>query len=360
MPISEALIREKLRTLSDPYLGLNIVAANALKTLTIQNNQVSIALKFGYPLGNYSAQLNHTIFELLKPLVEEAKLTLSIDWKVNKHSTQASVKPVPGIKNIIAVASGKGGVGKSTTAINLALAIAAEGARAGILDADIYGPSQPVLLGVKEKPAVGKNKRLQPIIQYGLQTMSMGYLVAEETPMVWRGPMASSALQQLMYETMWDDLDYLIIDLPPGTGDIQLTLAQKIPVSGTVIVTTPQNIALFDAKKALMMFRKLDIAILGIIENMSTHICSQCGHQDPIFGSMGGEKLAAQFGVSLLGQLPLNTKIQAYSDKGMPTVIAEPTGDIAYLYREIARSMTAKLSLRPRDYSVLSSMRVLD
>lgn len=276
--------------------------------------------------------------------------------KVNQHTCQNGLKPIPGIKNIIAIASGKGGVGKSTTAINLALAMHTAGARVGILDADIYGPSQPLFLNTKtQKPTIQKDregKRLDPILQYGLQSMSMGYLSDPDAPMVWRGPMVSSALQQLLYETAWDNLDYLIIDSPPGTGDIQLTLAQKIPVSGVVIVTTPQEVALLDAKKALLMFRKLGITILGIVENMSTHICTHCGHAESIFGSEGGSKLAAQFDVPLLGQLPLDKQICAEADMGKPTLISDPEGKIARLYAEIADRVVTQLSLQPRDYSM--------
>lgn len=276
--------------------------------------------------------------------------------KVNQHFCQNGLKPVPGIKNIIAIASGKGGVGKSTTAVNLALAMSAEGIRVGILDADIYGPSQPLFLNTKEqKLVVHKDrgaKRLDPVVKYGLQTMSMGYLADPDAPTVWRGPMVSSALQQLLYETAWDNLDYLIIDLPPGTGDIQLTLAQKIPVAGVVIVTTPQEVALLDAKKALLMFKKMGIAILGIVENMGTHICSHCGHAESIFGSEGGGKFATEFEVPLLGQLPLDSRICAEADIGKPSVVSDPEGKIAGLYREIARRVTTELSLQPRDYSV--------
>lgn len=284
--------------------------------------------------------------------------------KVNQHSCQNGLKPIPGIKNIIAIASGKGGVGKSTTAINLALAMAKAGASVGILDADIYGPSQPLFLNTKtQKPAIQKDregKRLDPILQYGLQSMSMGYLADPDAPMVWRGPMISSALQQLLYETAWDNLDYLIIDLPPGTGDIQLTLAQKIPVSGVVIVTTPQEVALLDAKKALLMFRKLGITILGIVENMSTHICTHCGHAESIFGSEGGSKLALQFEVPLLGQLPLDKRICAEADIGKPTLVSDPESEIAGLYVEVAERLATQLSLQPRDYSVAVRTVVAD
>jgi len=357
--LSEQTIQDILKAILDSYLGLDLLTSKVLKTLIVQEDKVSISLRFGYPLGNHLAHLRDEIQQSLQPLLGAAQLQLTIDWKVNQHLPQAGTKIAPGIKNIIAVASGKGGVGKSTTAVNLALAIAGEGARVGILDADIYGPSQPHLLGINQKPILGANNQLSPVLKYGLQTMSMGYLVAEEAPMVWRGPMVSKALQQLLYETTWDNLDYLIVDLPPGTGDIQLTLAQKIPVSGVVIVTTPQEIALLDAKKALIMFRKLGISILGIVENMSTYICNHCGHSESIFGLDGGKKIAVQLDVPLLGQLPLNAKIQAQADQGNPTVVCEPEGEISTLYREIAQRITAQLSLCPRDYSAAFSNVVI-
>lgn len=261
------------------------------------------------------------------------------------------MKELPNVKNIIAVASGKGGVGKSTTAVNLALALGISGARVGILDADIYGPSQPLMLGVTERPQINANKTLKPILAYGVQSMSIGYLIDEHTPMVWRGPMVSMALQQLLHDTHWDNLEYLIIDLPPGTGDVQLTLAQKIPVNGAVIVTTPQDLALLDAKRAFEMFRKVNVPILGIIENMSLHTCSRCGNEERIFGEGGGQHFSDSYGVELLGSLPLDIKIRAQIDSGKPTVVADPEGPIAHLYREIAQKMVTKLFLQAKDPS---------
>lgn len=257
-----------------------------------------------------------------------------------------TMKPLPHIKHIIAIASGKGGVGKSTTAVNLALALAKRGARVGILDADIYGPSQPLMLGVTERPTITDTKSFKPVMAHGLQSMSIGYLIGETAPMAWRGPMVSTALQQLVYDTLWDDLDYLIIDLPPGTGDIQLTLAQKIPVTGAVIVTTPQDLALLDARRAYELFRKVNVQVLGIIENMSLHICTNCGHKEPIFGTGGGEKMASQYGIELLGALPLDKQIREQTDQGTPTVAADPNGTIAELYCDIAEKITHKLSLQ--------------
>jgi ATP-binding protein involved in chromosome partitioning len=258
---------------------------------------------------------------------------------------------IPGVKNIIAVASGKGGVGKSTTAVNLALALAAEGANVGILDADIYGPSQPMMLGITARPESKDGKSMEPLERYGIQAMSIGFLIDTDTPMVWRGPMATGALEQLLRETQWHDLDYLVIDLPPGTGDIQLTLSQKVPVTGAVIVTTPQDIALLDARKGLKMFEKVGVPIIGIVENMSTHICSQCGHEEHIFGSGGGEKMGKDYDINLLGSLPLDIRIREQTDGGMPTVVAEPDGKIAATYRQIARRTAVKLSELGRDYS---------
>jgi len=274
-----------------------------------------------------------------------------ISHKIAAHSVQTNVRRMDNVRNIIAVASGKGGVGKSTTSVNLALALAAEGAAVGILDADIYGPSQPRMMGLSGQPESKDGKSLEPMENYGIQTMSIGYLVDDDTPMIWRGPMVTGALEQLLNDTNWRDLDYLIIDLPPGTGDIQLTLTQKVPVSGSVIVTTPQDIALLDAKKGLKMFEKVKVPVLGIVENMSTHICSQCNHEEAIFGSGGGAKMAADAGVDLLGQLPLELRIREEADNGQPTVVADPQSTTAGRYREIARKTAAKLSRQGKDYS---------
>ncbi|MDH5259030.1 MAG: iron-sulfur cluster carrier protein ApbC, partial [Gammaproteobacteria bacterium] len=270
---------------------------------------------------------------------------------VVNHAVQQGVKPIKGIKNVIAVASGKGGVGKSTTAVNLALAIAAEGGKVGIMDADIYGPSQPRMLGIDGKPESKDGTTMEPMENYGVQAMSIGFLIDEETPMIWRGPMVTQALEQLINDTNWGDLDYLIIDLPPGTGDIQLTLSQKIPVSGAVIVTTPQDIALLDARKGLKMFEKVNVPVLGIVENMSIHICSSCGHEEHIFGSGGGEKMSRDYDVDFLGALPLDIAIREQADNGKPTVVASPDSRISEIYREISRRVTAKLALQGKDYS---------
>ncbi|MDH5378184.1 MAG: iron-sulfur cluster carrier protein ApbC, partial [Gammaproteobacteria bacterium] len=276
---------------------------------------------------------------------------IDLSSKVAVHSVQQGIKPIKGIKNIIAVASGKGGVGKSTTSVNLALALAAEGATVGILDADIYGPSQPRMLGISDKPESKDGKTMEPLEAHGIQAMSIGFLIDEETPMIWRGPMVTQALEQMLQETNWRELDYLVIDLPPGTGDIQLTLSQRIPVSGAVIVTTPQDIALLDARKALKMFEKVNVPVFGIIENMSIHICSKCGHEEHIFGSGGGERMAQDYDVELLGALPLDLSIREQADSGTPTVVAQADSRISQIYREIARRLAAKLSQRGVDYS---------
>lgn len=363
---TEIDIQNILQKIPDPYLGTGFTACSAFQDMKWKDgpeanqeanqesnqeaNQLKLHFKFNYPLSCSKNLLSEAILKNIQETYPTLELELKNTWKVQRHLIQKNLKPIKNVKNTIAIASGKGGVGKSTTAVNLALALKEEGAKVGILDADIYGPSQPTLLGIQERPDVRDNKRILPVISHGLQSMSMGYLVGVDAPMVWRGPMASSAVQQLTLETEWDDLDYLIIDLPPGTGDIQLTLVQKIPLTGVVIISTPQEVALQDAKKALNMFRKLDIPILGMIENMSYHICSECGHQDAIFGLDGGLAMAKQYEVPLLGQLPLERSIREKSDEGLPIVMAEPYGQTARLYRDIARSMAAKLSLQPRDY----------
>jgi len=352
MMISENTVREILSSIQDPYLGVDFVSANAVHAITIENGVVSIKLRLSYPAKGYQETLIGTLKAAFAPVPGIDELNILVTWRVNSHVAQKGMKTMGNIKNIIAIASGKGGVGKSTVACNLALAIQAEGGTVGILDADIYGPSQPRMLGVSDKKPETREKRLQPIESYGLKSMSMGFLVEEEMPMVWRGPMVSSALQQLLNDTDWGDLDYLIVDLPPGTGDIQLTLAQKIPVSGVVIVTTPQDIALLDAKKALMMFRKVEVSVIGAIENMSVHICSQCGHEESIFGKEGVNQLKEQYGVPILGKIPLDIRVREQGDKGVPIVVAEPEGPLAMLYRELARRVTAELSLKPRDLTL--------
>jgi len=349
--VAEADIKAVLQTVTDPNLGRDLVAAKTVKKIEITGADVAVHISLGYPAKRYKSELEAQVRAALAVVHGIGQLTVEVGVDIVSHAVQKNLKPLDGVKNIIAVASGKGGVGKSTTAVNLALALAAEDARVGILDADIYGPSQPAMLGLSGKPEVVDDKAILPKVAYGVQSMSIGYLIDEDTPMIWRGPMVTGALQQLLKDTRWDDLDYLIIDLPPGTGDIQLTLAQQIPVSGAVIVTTPQDIALLDAQRGLRMFEQVSVAVLGIVENMSVHICSKCGHEEHIFGAGGGEKMAQKYGVELLGSLPLDIRIREQADGGHPTVVADPDGATARRYREIARRMAARLALTAKDYS---------
>jgi len=350
MAVTQQAVEEKIKTYIDPYLEQDLITAKSIKDIKVDGDKVTVDVQLGFPADGYKAELA----EKLKAAIAGAgtsDITVNISHKVDSHAAQKGVKAINGVKNIIAVASGKGGVGKSTTAVNLALALSAEGATVGILDADIYGPSQPRMLGVKQQPDSKDGKTLEPLTSYHLQAMSIGFLIDDETPMIWRGPMVTQALEQLLNDTQWKDVDYLIIDLPPGTGDTQLTLAQKVPVTGAVIVTTPQDIALLDARKGLKMFEKVEVPVLGIIENMSIHICSKCGHEEHIFGAGGGQSMADQYNVDMLGSLPLDISIRESTDGGKPSVVAEPEGRIAQIYRQIARRVAAKLSKRAKDYS---------
>lgn len=349
-------IEQTLDQFIDPHLGAGLKAAGVIKDIRLAaDNSAEIDLVMSYPCDVYKTELEPQLQALLQPLVaaneQLASFKLNISHKIIAHSVQQNVKRMDNIKNIIAVASGKGGVGKSTTSVNLALALAAEGAEVGILDADIYGPSQPRMMGLTGQPESTDGKSLEPMENYGVQTMSIGYLIEEDTPMIWRGPMVTGALEQLLNDTRWRDLDYLIVDMPPGTGDIQLTLTQKVPVSGALIVTTPQDIALLDARKGLKMFEKVKVPVLGIVENMSIHICSNCAHEEPIFGSGGGAKMAEDADVELLGQLPLEMAIRLQVDNGRPTVISDPDSRTTSIYREIARKTAARLSAQAKDYS---------
>jgi ATP-binding protein involved in chromosome partitioning len=351
MAVSQLQIETALKEYVDPYLGTNLVDAKAVKKIAVDGDAAMVEIVLGYPAKGYQDALTKTLTEKITAIAGIGKAFVNISTKIESHGVQKGVKPLPSIKNIIAVASGKGGVGKSTVAVNLALALSVEGASVGILDADIYGPSQPRMLGVQTKPESKDGKTIEPVVSHGIQSMSIGYLIDEETPMIWRGPMVTQALEQLLRDSNWRDLDYLVVDLPPGTGDIQLTLAQKVPVTGAVIVTTPQDIALLDARKGLKMFEKVEIPVLGIIENMSTHICSKCGHEEHIFGEGGGERMAKQYDIDLLGQLPLDIRIREETDGGKPTVIADPECKIALNYRDIARRVAARLSLQKKDYA---------
>ncbi len=346
--IQQSQVEQALATYIDPYLKRDLRSAGALKGVEIDRDKVRLNLELGFPCEGRHGALVDGITAALHGF---ADVSVSITTKIISHSVQRGVTPLPGVKNIIAIASGKGGVGKSTTAVNLALALKLEGARVGILDADIYGPSQPMMLGCHQRPQYAEGEKMQPLVSHGIESMSMGYLIDEDTPMVWRGPMVVSALQQLLNDTAWQDLDYLIIDLPPGTGDVQLTLAQKVPVTGSVIVTTPQDIALLDARKAISMFEKVSVPVMGIIENMSTHICSQCGYEEPIFGEGGAARMAEQYGVEVLGSMPLDIRIRENLDKGVPTVAVEPDGELGLRYREMARRVSALISLMGKDYS---------
>jgi len=349
--VTREQVESAIKQFIDPNTEKDLVSAKNVKNIAIDDGKVSVEVVLGYPARGWQDELAAKLKELVEGIdgVDEAEI--KVTTKIEPHAVQKGVKPIQGVKNIIAIASGKGGVGKSTTAVNLALALAAEGATVGILDADIYGPSQPRMLGVSDKPESKDGKSLEPLVGHGIQSMSIGYLIEEETPMIWRGPMVTQALEQLLNDTNWKDVDYLIIDLPPGTGDIQLTLAQKVPVSGAVIVTTPQDIALLDARKALKMFEKVDVDVLGIVENMSIHICSQCGHEEHIFGEGGGSRMSEDYDVDFLGALPLDIQIREEVDSGTPTVVKDPDSRIAQIYREIARRMAAKLSLKAKEFS---------
>ena len=348
MSLNEQEVRQGLAQVVDPADGRDLVTAGFVKTVSVHPGGVAVEVLLPYPAAGAQAALEAAIREALAPQVQGERLQVMIRQKVYAHEVQQGLTPLPGVRNIIAVASGKGGVGKSTTSVNLALALQAEGARVGVLDADIYGPSIPRMLGLSGKPDSPDGKSITPKRNHGLQAMSIGFLIEEDTPMIWRGPMVTQALQQLLTDTAWDDLDYLVIDLPPGTGDIQLTLCQRVPLSAALIVTTPQDIALLDAKKALQMFNKVAVPVLGIVENMALHTCTQCGHVEHIFGSGGGERMAHQYGVPLLGSLPLTLGIREQADGGTPTVAVEPEGEIAARYREIARRAAAQLAKRGR------------
>jgi ATP-binding protein involved in chromosome partitioning len=351
MAVTEQQVMDALKELVDPNTRKDFVTGKSARNVKVEGDRVSLDILLGYPGKSQVEPIREAVTAKLKSLPGVTSASVNVAMKIVPHAVQRGVKLIPGVRNIIAVASGKGGVGKSTTAVNLALGLAAEGATVGVLDADIYGPSQPMMLGITGRPESQDGKSLEPLEGHGLQAMSIGFLIDIETPMVWRGPMVTQALEQLLNETRWRDIDYLIVDLPPGTGDIQLTLAQRVPVTGAVIVTTPQDIALLDARKGLKMFEKVGIPILGVVENMSLHICSNCGHEEHIFGEGGGERMGKDYNVELLGSLPLDIKIREQADSGMPTVVADPDGRVAAIYREIARRVAVKIADMQQDHS---------
>jgi len=344
-------VEAALDTLINPDTGKSYLAGKSVKNVHVDGDAVSVEIILGYPAQTVHESTRAAVVAKVQALPGVKAVAVSVTSKIVAHAVQRGVKLIPNVKNIVAVASGKGGVGKSTVAANLALALAAEGATVGMLDADIYGPSQPMMLGIKGKPETRDGKSIEPMMGHGVQAMSIGFMIDTETPMVWRGPMVTQALEQLLNETHWQNVDYLVVDLPPGTGDIQLTLAQRVPVTGAVIVTTPQDIALLDARKGLKMFEKVNIPILGIVENMSTHVCPNCGHESHIFGEGGANRMASDYKVDLLGQIPLDIDIRQQADSGSPTVVAAPNSKAAGIYRQIARRVAVKLAEKQQDHS---------
>jgi ATP-binding protein involved in chromosome partitioning len=338
----------------DKLLGRPLAEVAQIVGLKESSGGMELDIRLGFPADRLKEKISAELAPLIKKALSLDSIAINIDWQVSAHAVQASLKPLGKVKNVIAVASGKGGVGKSTTAVNLALALARQGAQVGILDADIYGPSVPQMLGLGgQRPGSADGRTMQPLSAHGVSAMSIGFLVDQEQAMVWRGPMVTQALTQLITDTVWGELDYLIVDMPPGTGDTQLTLSQRVPLSGAIIVTTPQDIALLDARRGLKMFAKVSVPVLGIIENMSTHVCSNCGHEEPVFGSGGGQEIASQYAVPLLGSLPLDIRIRQHMDSGEPTVIADPEGQLAASYQDIALKMAVHLAATRKDYSHL-------
>jgi len=349
---TESAVRSALGQLQDPHCDQDLVSSGAVRGVGVDGSKVAVEIQLGYPAAGWHATLEAEVRQALEALPGISQAVVTVTSRVHAHRVQKDLTPLPEVRNIIAVASGKGGVGKSTTAVNLALALQAEGATVGVLDADIYGPSIPKMLGLSGRPDSPDGKTIEPKRNHGLQAMSIGLLVGEDTPVIWRGPMVTQALQQLLNDTRWQGLDYLVIDLPPGTGDIQLTLAQRVPVSGAVVVTTPQDIATLDARKAVQMFGKVEVPVLGIVENMAVHVCSNCGHSEHVFGAGGGQAMAAQYDVPLLGSLPLDIRIREQADSGVPTVAADPESPLSLAYRDIARRTAARLSVQARNKAI--------
>ena len=351
MAVSEQDVLQALAVVLDPHTGKDFVSTRALRNLHISGGDVAFDVELGYPAKSLIPALRSSLVAAAKGVPGVTNVSANVTFKVIAHAVQRGVQLLAGVKNIVAVASGKGGVGKSTTAVNLALALAAEGAKVGLLDADIYGPSQPMMMGIEGKPESHDGKTMEPLTNYGVQVMSIGFLVEPDQAMIWRGPMATQALDQLLRQTHWQDLDYLIVDMPPGTGDIQLSLSQRVPITGAVIVTTPQDIALLDAKKGIQMFEKVGVPILGIVENMAVHVCTHCGHAEHIFGEGGGQRMAADYKMDYLGALPLDMQIRLQADSGKPTVVAEPDGSVAQIYKQVARSVAVKIAQQAKDFS---------
>ncbi|MBK6594726.1 MAG: iron-sulfur cluster carrier protein ApbC [Burkholderiales bacterium] len=351
MTVTVQAINDALKAVIDPNTGKDFVSTKAVKNLTVSDGDVAFDVELGYPAKSQIADLRKALIAAAKGVAGVGNVSVNVTVNIVAHSVQRGVQLLPRVKNIVAVASGKGGVGKSTTAVNLALALAAEGARVGLLDADIYGPSLPMMMGIEGRPESDDGKTMDPMENYGVQVMSIGFLVAQDEAMIWRGPMATQALEQLLRQTNWQDLDYLVVDMPPGTGDIQLTLSQRVPMTGAVIVTTPQDIALLDAKKGIKMFEKVGVPILGIVENMAVHVCSNCGHVEHIFGADGGKKMAAEYNMDYLGALPLNMQIRLQADSGKPTVVSDPDGEIAGIYKAVARQVAVSIAARNKDFS---------
>jgi len=351
MAATEQQVMDALKGVIDPNTGRDFVSTRALRNVTVSGGDVAFDVELGYPAKSQIPGFRKALVAAAKSVAGVENVSANLSVKIVPHAVQRGVQLLPGVKNIVAVASGKGGVGKSTTAVNLALALAAEGARVGVLDADIYGPSIPMMMGISGKPESSDGKTMEPMENYGVQVMSIGFLVAQDEAMIWRGPMATQALEQLLRQTNWQELDYLIVDMPPGTGDIQLTLSQRVPMTGAVIVTTPQDIALLDAKKGIKMFQKVGVPILGIVENMAVHVCSQCGHVEHIFGADGGKTMAAEYGMDYLGALPLSMQIRVQADSGEPTVVSDPDGEVAGIYKAVARQVALSIAAKNRDFS---------